>query len=144
MPAAVRTPIAATLPASSTAWPTGSVLPLRAAGAGRGRCACARGAGFLAVPLLAVVRFFGGVVCFARAVVARLSLLRPGRERGRLPRTPGSSSRSGATTRENTGRSGLMRAYLSKSERGGGSSVNVAAGQPDGSSSANLRALSVP
>src|SRR4051794_9352917 len=107
MPAAVRTPIAATLPASSTAWPIGSppLLLLAVVAPGRGRCACgrARGVGFLAAARVVVARFFGGVARFARVVVPpRLSLLRPGRDRGRLPMTPGSSSRLAATPAENT------------------------------------------
>src|SRR3954471_8126346 len=103
MPAAVRTPSAATLLASSTAWPIGS-LPLwrDAAGAVGGRCACgrARGAGFLADDVEAVARFFGGAGFFARAVEPRFLLLRPGLDRGRLPIPPGSSFPSAATSRK--------------------------------------------
>jgi hypothetical protein len=95
MPAAVRMPTAATFPASWTACPTGSP-PLACAGAclgGAERFACGRAA----VRRCAVAGFAAGAF-FARAVVeARLSLRRPGRDRGRLPRTPGSSSRLAAT-----------------------------------------------
>ena len=104
MPAAVRTPIAATLPASSTAWPTGSLAVRLGWGAGRSRRACGRaraGRFFGAVVAVVAVRFLAGAEVFARVFEPlRFSLLRPGRDRGRLPRTPGSSSRSAATRRK--------------------------------------------
>jgi hypothetical protein len=43
---------------------------------------------------------------FAALDEERFALRRPGRERGRLPRTPGSSLRSSATTAENSARGG--------------------------------------
>ena len=103
MPAAVFRPAAATLPASSTAWPSGSLVSLRAGGAERGR-----GGGLLAVDALrfGVVRVLRGVfladdfdACGLRAAepVVRFALRCPGRDRGRLPRTPGLSSLSAAT-----------------------------------------------
>jgi hypothetical protein len=117
-PAAVFSPTVATLPASCTAWPSGSGDWLRAAGARRGR-----GGGEEAA--VGVVRFVVVLVlrcafAFAVAVRAedalrglraavplvRLVLRCPGRDRGRLPRTPGLSSRS-AMTRKNSGPSGV-------------------------------------
>jgi hypothetical protein len=123
MPAAVFRPTTATLPASCTAWPSGSLASLRAAGARRGR-----GGGLLA-PV--VLRF--GVVRVARvagldadaraddaaraarglrvaAPLLRLALRCPGRDRGRLPRTPGLSSRSAATRGKIAVRAASMRA----------------------------------
>jgi hypothetical protein len=134
MPAAVRTPTAATLPASSNAWPTGSGLLLRAAGCGAGRergCAWGRGRGLARVVLglaRAAAGFLAGGCFFARVaevVLRRLSLRRPGRERGRLPRTPGSSSRSAATTGKNTGPSGVSAPSHGKTERARRTWVNV-------------------
>jgi|1186.fasta_scaffold305939_1 hypothetical protein len=103
MPTAVFSPTAATLPASSTAWPSGSRVSLRAGGAERGRGGV----------LLAVVVLRFGVVRALRRVLlsddadarglraadplARFALRCPGRDRGRLPITPGLSSLSAAT-----------------------------------------------
>jgi hypothetical protein len=103
MPTAVFSPTVATLPASSTAWPSGSVASLRACGAGgaeRGREL--RAAGAVRFGVVRVLRFelaLDAVVRGLRAAepLLRLALRWPGRDRGRLPRTPGSSSRSGAT-----------------------------------------------
>jgi hypothetical protein len=128
MPAAVFTPTAATRPAICIAWAIGSPAPLRRAwGRGEGRCrVCGRdaAAGRFARgddadargddadedddALDLVARFFAGVRFGAAAPPVRLALLRPGRERGRLPRTPGSSSRSEATTGENSGPRGVV------------------------------------
>src|SRR5689334_5178041 len=104
MPAAVFSPTAATLPASSTAWPSGSPESLRAGGAdGARRCPLLA----VAVVRFGVVRVLGGVLLPDEDVVARglraadplarLALRCPGRDLGRLPRTPGLSSRSAAT-----------------------------------------------
>jgi hypothetical protein len=74
-----------------------------------------------------VARFFAGARFGEAAPPPRLSLLRPGRERGRLPRTPGSSSRFGGTTGENTGRSGVMARAPPKPRSDPGTSDNVGA-----------------
>src|SRR3954468_12784885 len=117
IPTAVLTPVSATLPASRKAVLIGS-LPADDSCCGLCRCdgALRFGGGADAVlraaALPPVVRFARWLVAVARPFVLgwaagvfwraddpleRLSLRRPGRERGRLPRTPGSSLSSAAT-----------------------------------------------
>src|SRR3954465_2157274 len=119
IPTAVFTPVSATLPARRKAVLIGSPPPDEGSCCALGRCAGALrwGGGvddavLRAAALPPVVRFARWLVAVARAFVLglaagvfwraddpleRLSLRRPGRERGRLPRTPGSSLSSAAT-----------------------------------------------
>jgi hypothetical protein len=122
IPTAVFTPVSATLPASRKAVLIGSPPPDEDSCCALGRCdgALRLGGGvddavLRAAALPPVVRFARWLVAVARAFVLglapeadvflradvppleRLSLRRPGRERGRLPRTPGSSLSSAAT-----------------------------------------------
>jgi hypothetical protein len=137
MPTAAFTPVSATLPASRTAWLSGSPPPwFSGAEVTRGGSALGAGrdAGLDDEPRAVVVRaaarppverFARWVVAVARACergllddalvsravepVERLSLRRPGRERGRLPSTPGSSLSSAATDGKTSARSGVTR-----------------------------------
>src|SRR4051794_14982537 len=106
MPAAVLSPTVATLPASSTAWPIGSLAPVLAGGAGRGRGGVLRAVDVVRFAVVRVLRFALVLDVDAdadlRAVRAvepllRLALRCPGRDRGRLPRTPGFSSFAGTS-----------------------------------------------
>jgi hypothetical protein len=139
IPTAVFTPVSATLPASRTAVVSGSLPPDCCCG-GRGCCCrsrCCRG-GVVCPEVRAAVRvlverFARWAVLFARVCVlafgvdgfdaaarderaldplARLSLRRPGRDRGRLPRTPGSSLSSAATDGNGTARGGGARRHF--------------------------------
>src|SRR3954447_25677936 len=114
MPAAVFSPTVATLPASPTARLSGSPVSLRWAGARRGRGDAALAVVVLRLGGVRVLRFALAARAedAARVLRAAVPLLRfvlrwPGRERGRLPRTPGLSSRSAAITRKNSGPSGV-------------------------------------